>query len=39
MWLLSLWPLGRCRAGRVIPSVGGVPELPAPHCSAGATSP
>src|SRR5215470_4537615 len=26
--LLSLWPLGRCRAGRVIPSVGGVPELP-----------
>jgi hypothetical protein len=27
--LLSLWPLGRCRAGRVIPSVGGVPGLPA----------
>src|SRR5215469_10613258 len=24
-----LWPLGRCRTGRVIPSVGGVPELPA----------
>ena len=23
----------------MIPSVGGVPELPAPHCSAGATSP
>jgi hypothetical protein len=23
--LLNLWPLGRCRAGRVIPSVGGVP--------------
>src|SRR5262249_40058000 len=28
--LVSLWPLGRCRAGRVIPSVGGVPGLPAP---------
>ena len=28
--LLNLWPLGRCRAGRVIPSVGGVPGLPAP---------
>jgi len=27
--LLSLWPLGRCRTGRVIPSVGGVPGLPA----------
>ena len=27
--LVSLWPLGRCRTGRVIPSVGGVPELPA----------
>ena len=27
--LLSLWPLGRCRAGRVSPSVGGVPVLPA----------
>ena len=27
--LLGLWPLGRCRAGRVIPSVGGVPGLPA----------
>ena len=27
--LLSMWPLDRCRAGRVIPSVGGVPELPA----------
>jgi hypothetical protein len=27
--LLSLWPLGQCRTGRVIPSVGGVPELPA----------
>ena len=27
--LLGLWPLGRCRTGRVIPSVGGVPELPA----------
>ena len=27
--LPGLWPLGRCRAGRVIPSVGGVPELPA----------
>jgi len=27
--LLSLWPLGRCRTERVIPSVGGVPELPA----------
>ena len=26
--LLSLWPLGRCRTGREIPSVGGVPELP-----------
>src|SRR5262249_53874721 len=39
--LLGLWPLGRCRAGRVIPSVGGVPEScsPAPPCSAGATSP
>jgi len=24
--LLSLWPLGRCPAGRVIPSVVGVPE-------------
>jgi hypothetical protein len=27
--LLGLWPLGRCRTGRVIPSVGGVPEFPA----------
>jgi len=27
--LLSLWPLGRSRTGRVIPSVGVVPELPA----------
>jgi hypothetical protein len=27
--LLSLWPLGRWLTGRVIPSVGGVPELPA----------
>ena len=27
--LAGLWPRGRCRAGRVIPSVGGVPELPA----------
>ena len=27
--LLGLWPLGRCQAGRVIPSVGGVPGLPA----------
>src|SRR5262249_56545884 len=25
--LLSFWPLGRCRAGRVIPSVGGVPGV------------
>src|SRR5262249_45407414 len=27
--LPGLWPLGRCQAGRVIPSVGGVPGLPA----------
>ena len=27
--LLSLWPLGRCQTGRVIPSVGDVPGLPA----------
>src|SRR5262249_13199055 len=27
--LLSLRPPGRCRTGQVIPSVGGVPELPA----------
>src|SRR5215472_13462341 len=25
--LVGLWPRGRCRAGRVIPSVGGVPEV------------
>ena len=27
--LLSLWPLGRCRTGRVTPSVGDMPVLPA----------